>query len=159
MTVLRHEEFDSGCKATCNGPYQNKWSKTMIGYGPEDSNFVLEITYNYPIDKYKIGNDILGITIGAPEDLLNGIKSKCDWKTENGKTFHVSPAGYKFFLEQDDKLKVKEVALSSSDLEASLSFWKGLLEMRVVSQTSNEAVLNYDPTTQTNLKIMSTGGW
>lgn len=35
MHVLRHEEFDSGCKATCNGPYQNKWSKTMIGYGPE----------------------------------------------------------------------------------------------------------------------------
>ena len=55
MKVLRHEEFDSGCKATCNGPYQNKWSKTMIGYGPESCNFVLEITYNYPVDKYRLG--------------------------------------------------------------------------------------------------------
>ena len=65
MTVLRHEEFDQGCEATwyilvyvfffhllfpnstcfSNGPYQNRWSKTMIGYGPESSNFVLEITY------------------------------------------------------------------------------------------------------------------
>ena len=41
MTPLRHEEFDGMCEATCNGPYDNKWSKTMIGYGPEDNNFVL----------------------------------------------------------------------------------------------------------------------
>ena len=64
----------------------------------------------------------------------------------------------RFFLENDDKLKVKEVALSTSDLEKSLSFWKGLLEMQVVSLTSHEAELNYDPTTQTNLKLISTGG-
>uniref|UniRef100_A0A8C5PYU8 Glyoxalase domain-containing protein n=1 Tax=Leptobrachium leishanense TaxID=445787 RepID=A0A8C5PYU8_9ANUR len=44
MTVLRHEEFE-GCKATCNGPYDGKWSKTMIG--SEDKHFVVELTYNY----------------------------------------------------------------------------------------------------------------
>ena len=27
MRVLRHEEFDSGCEATCNGPYGGAWSK------------------------------------------------------------------------------------------------------------------------------------
>lgn len=27
------------------GPYDGKWSKTMIGYGPEDKQFVLELTY------------------------------------------------------------------------------------------------------------------
>ena len=43
--VAGHEEFEQGCEATCNGPYDGKWSKTMIGYGPEDSHFVLEITY------------------------------------------------------------------------------------------------------------------
>ena len=31
MTVLRHEEFEKGCEAACNGPYDGKWSKTMIG--------------------------------------------------------------------------------------------------------------------------------
>ncbi len=35
MKILRHEEFDVECEATCNGPFKNKWSKTMIGYGPE----------------------------------------------------------------------------------------------------------------------------
>ena len=68
----------------------------MIGYGPESSNFVLEITYNYPIDKYRVGNDILGITIGAPGDLFESIRSKVDWKAEvDTRLSYVSPAGYK----------------------------------------------------------------
>lgn len=98
MTVLRHEEFEQGCEATCNGPYDGKWSKTMIGYGPEDSHFVLEITYNYPIDKYQLGNDFLGVTIGAPSDRMAEIKSIGDWKEENVQLYTKSPAGYKFFF-------------------------------------------------------------
>ena len=29
----------------------------MIGYGPEDDHFVLELTYNYGVKEYKLGND------------------------------------------------------------------------------------------------------
>ncbi len=29
----------------------------MIGYGKEQSYFVLELTYNYGIKSYKLGND------------------------------------------------------------------------------------------------------
>jgi len=29
----------------------------MIGYGDEKNNFVLELTYNYGISKYRHGND------------------------------------------------------------------------------------------------------
>ena len=39
MKVLRHEEFEKGCEAACNGPYDGRWSKTMVGFGPEDSGF------------------------------------------------------------------------------------------------------------------------
>jgi len=156
MKVLRHEEFDQGCEATCNGPYQNKWSKTMIGYGPESCNFVLEITYNYPIDKYRVGNDILGITIGAPGDLFESIRSKVEWKSEvDTKLSYVSPAGYKFFLENDEALRIKEVSLSTSNLTKTLEFWETLLEMQVVSKDTNQAVLNYDPKTQTNLRFVT----
>ncbi|CDW52663.1 Glyoxalase 2 domain containing protein [Trichuris trichiura] len=56
MRVLRHEEFAQGCKATCNGPFGGKWSKTMVGYGPEDDHFVLEVVYNYGISSYDLGN-------------------------------------------------------------------------------------------------------
>ena len=39
-------------------PYDGKWSKTMIGYGPEDNHFVCELTYNYGISKYPLGKKI-----------------------------------------------------------------------------------------------------
>jgi len=29
----------------------------MIGYGAEDSHFVLELTYNYGVGSYQLGND------------------------------------------------------------------------------------------------------
>ena len=44
------------CLLLCS-PYDGKWSKTMIGYGPEDNHFVMELTYNYGIKQYKRGND------------------------------------------------------------------------------------------------------
>merc|ERR1711884_471171 len=156
MTVLRHEEFEQGCEATCNGPYDGKWSKTMIGYGPEDSHFVLEITYNYPIDKYQLGNDFLGVTIGAPSDRMAEIKSIGDWKEENGQLFTKSPAGYKFFLEKDDVLHIKQVALSTANLETSLQFWKDILGMKVLSKDDKHALLTYEETKQASLRLVST---
>jgi hypothetical protein len=29
----------------------------MVGYGPEDKHFVIELTYNYGIGSYQMGND------------------------------------------------------------------------------------------------------
>ena len=31
----------------------------MIGYGPEASHFVIELTYNYGVREYALGNDSL----------------------------------------------------------------------------------------------------
>lgn len=67
-SAFRHEEFEKECDAACNGPYAGKWSKTMIGYGPEDDQFVLELTYNYGVeDGYQLGNDFRGIVIQSTE--------------------------------------------------------------------------------------------
>ena len=38
-------------------PYDGLWSKSMVGFGPEDNHFVVELTYNYGVKKYKRGND------------------------------------------------------------------------------------------------------
>ena len=35
----------------------------MIGYADEDSSFVLELTYNYGVKTYDVGNDFKSITI------------------------------------------------------------------------------------------------
>ena len=67
MRVLRHEEFEHGCEATCNGPYGGRWSKTMVGLGPERSNFAFELTYNYGVHDYPAGNDLQYFAIAMPE--------------------------------------------------------------------------------------------
>jgi len=61
--VLRHEEFEEGCEASCNGPYSGYWSKTMVGFDNEDVSFVFELTFNYGINSYKRGNDLHSILI------------------------------------------------------------------------------------------------
>lgn len=35
----------------------------MIGYGPEEESFALELTYNYGIDSYTNGNDLQYIAL------------------------------------------------------------------------------------------------
>lgn len=37
--------------------YDGKWSKIMVGFGLEDDYFVVELTYNYGIKIYQLGND------------------------------------------------------------------------------------------------------
>ena len=45
MKVLRHEENAEPCPLTCNGVFDTPWSKTMVGYGPEDGSYALELTF------------------------------------------------------------------------------------------------------------------
>ena len=49
--------------ACIHRPYDGKWSKSMVGYGDEDSHFVLELTYNYGIKHYAKGNDFKVIKV------------------------------------------------------------------------------------------------
>ena len=35
----------------------------MVGYGPEDNHFVVELTYNYNISNYKLGNDFQVVVV------------------------------------------------------------------------------------------------
>ena len=140
MKPLRHEEFDEGCAAACNGPYDNKWSKTMIGYGPEDDSFVVELTYNYTIGSYKLGNDLLGLTLRVPDSNMPAFQEKDSQK----QGFVSAPDGYKFFYEKGPRFDVAKVDLACSNLVASLSFWRDILKMSVIKEDGQSAVLEYD---------------
>lgn len=70
----------------------------MIGYGPEDSHFVVELTYNYGIDSYERGNDFKGITIRSQEAIRRARASGWPVDQENGKFVLEAPGGYKFFV-------------------------------------------------------------
>ncbi|OON20297.1 glyoxalase family protein [Opisthorchis viverrini] len=157
MTVLRHEEFAEGCKAFCNGPYDGKWSKTMIGYGPEDNHFVLELTYNYGIGSYKMGNDFQYIQIDQPE-AFSRLKSG-SWPIISSSTECVEtemPGGYRFriYNREPNGDPVKLVALSSSVLQRSIDYWSRKCGMQLLSSTDTEATLCFDPA-QCHLKLVA----
>ncbi|KAG8293743.1 Glyoxalase domain-containing protein 4 [Homalodisca vitripennis] len=79
-------------------PYDNRWSKTMVGYGPEDNHFVVELTYNYNVNKYEQGNDYQGITIRSREAIARAKAAGWPIREENGLNVVEAPGGYKYFL-------------------------------------------------------------
>ncbi|XP_064477575.1 glyoxalase domain-containing protein 4-like [Ornithodoros turicata] len=161
MKPLRHEEFEEGCRASCNGPYDLNWSKTMVGYGPEDSHFVLELTYNYGIGGYEQGNDFGGVVIRSDKILENARKASWPIKETARDKYLESPGGFKFIIRPVKDYKradpVEEVLLASSDLNKTDAYWKGLLGMKQVYRSNHESVLEYDPD-QTKLRFFQVNG-
>lgn len=176
MTVLRHEVFGEGCKAACNGPYEGQWTKTMIGYGPESgtsanpqSYFVLELTYNYSVKQYALGNDLQYMKIALRKELFDQIVSNCgeQVKFENENLILSSPDGYKFIVSALDgsqrKQDIVEVCLSVKSLNESLKYWRDLLKMKKIiddNLTTNSdtfARLSYDSTNQASISLKQIG--
>jgi len=158
MKVLRHEEFEKGCEAACNGPYDGRWSKTMVGYGPEDNHFVVELTYNYNISNYKLGNDFQGITIQSSEALARAKEVGWPVNQDEGRAVLEAPGGYKFFVIDQpqplDRDPVISVAIGVSDMTKSLQYWAGLLGMIVTSATLSTTSLSYNPVDQASLVLV-----
>lgn len=136
MRVLRHESFDKGCEAACNGRYDSRWTKTMIGYGPENDNFVLELTFNYPISSYKQGNDLEYIKLRVDEQIYEKLKSDARLTLDGDLTVN-SPDGYRFVVAKasnSEKPDVTEVCLTCSNINNSISYWRDLLQMKTVRE-------------------------
>ncbi|CAF4938008.1 unnamed protein product [Pieris macdunnoughi] len=160
MKVLRHEEFSEGCEAACNGPYANRWSKTMVGYGPEDNHFVVELTYNYGITHYEMGNDFIGITIQSSESLKRAAATNWPVKEQNGLKYVEAPGGYKFYIidkpQPVDKDPVVKVSLASSNLAKSIAYWNGLLTLKIFEKTDKSATLGFSDD-QSKLELIDIG--
>uniref|UniRef100_A0A182MGT4 VOC domain-containing protein n=1 Tax=Anopheles culicifacies TaxID=139723 RepID=A0A182MGT4_9DIPT len=153
MKVLRHEEFTQGCDAACNGPYDNRWSKTMIGYGPEASHFVIELTYNYGVKEYALGNDFAGLTI-AGSGILERAREH-GYPVEDGTTDQPSllrsPDGYRVYVVPEAATAsyadpVQRVALNVTDLARSRHYWADTLTMVPIGNGTdpNRVELSYD---------------
>lgn len=160
MKVLRHEEFETGCEAMCNGPYDGKWSKTMVGYGPEDTHFVVELTYNYNINHYALGNDFQGLTIQSSAALARAKAQGWPVHLEEGRSLVLAPGGYKFYIldlaQPQDRDPVLSVAISVSNTMQSVQYWAGLLGMTPVSATATTTSLSYS--NGANLVLVATQG-
>ncbi|XP_047098946.1 LOW QUALITY PROTEIN: glyoxalase domain-containing protein 4 [Schistocerca piceifrons] len=160
MKVLRHEEFTEGCAAACNGPYDNRWSKTMVGYGPEDTHFVVELTYNYNVHSYEKGNDFIGITVRSKEAIERAKAVGWPLEQENGLHVATAPGGYKFFLINDSQPTgrdpVEKVALASSNLSKSIQYWNGILGLKKYNETGTSVLLGFGDN-QAKLELFDIG--
>ena len=98
MTLLR----------TTDRPEQ-KYSLAFVGYGPEDAHAVIELTYNYGVDSYDLGNAFghLAIEVSDAHETCEtvrakgGIVSRAAGPVKGGSTviaFVQDPDGYKIEL-------------------------------------------------------------
>ncbi|NQY27098.1 MAG: lactoylglutathione lyase [Piscirickettsiaceae bacterium] len=70
MKLLRQEDYPDG-----------KFSLAFVGYGDEENNTVLELTYNWDTDNYDLGNGFGHIAIAVP----NAVAACEEIKKRGGK--------------------------------------------------------------------------
>jgi len=88
---------------------EQKYSLAFVGYGSEDAHAVVELTYNYGVDKYDMGNAFGHLAIEVPDaykacetvKAKGGVVSREAGPVKGGSTviaFVEDPDGYKIEL-------------------------------------------------------------
>lgn len=119
----------------------------MIGYGPEDTHFAIELTYNYGVKSYELGNDFLGITIKSSEVIERGKKMNWPMEEKDGVFVLKAPGGYVYNVinePQTSQDPIQKVTLASSDLQRTINYWNGILGMGIIHQAGNSVSLAFD---------------
>lgn len=138
------------------------YSCALVGWGPEKSNFVFELTYNYGIKGYKHGNDLRYIAVSANPVLENAKKHNIPLETFDGHPSLVDPDGYRWVLIDSPKSNfVHYVALNSANLTQPLGtslpkfsgncvligkqgFWHSVLGMKKLAEGPKSVRLGYE---------------
>ena len=90
---------------------EQKYTLAFVGYGPEDAHAAIELTYNYGVHKYDMGNAFGHIAIEVPDaykacemvKAKGGVVSREAGPVKGGTTiiaFVEDPDGYKIELIQ-----------------------------------------------------------
>ncbi|XP_077218216.1 putative lactoylglutathione lyase, chloroplastic [Tasmannia lanceolata] len=129
---------------------EERYTNAFLGYGPEDSHFVVELTYNYGVDKYDIGAGFghFGIAVEDVFKTVDLIKAKGGKVTrepgpvKGGKTviaFVEDPDGYKFeLLERGPTPEpLCQVMLRVGDLDRSINFYEKAFGMELLGKRDN----------------------
>ena len=90
-----------------------KYSLAFVGYDDEKRAAVLELTYNYGVERYDIGTAFGHVAIGVPD-----VKSACDKVRTNGGKVTREPGPVKggtsviAFVEDPDGYKIEFIQTS-----------------------------------------------
>ena len=85
-----------------------KYTLVFLGYGPEESHTVLELTYNYGVDHYEMGTAFGHLAVGVPD-----IYATCEKMRAAGTKITREPGPVKFgttviaFVEDPDGYKIE----------------------------------------------------
>jgi len=156
--VYRHEEFENGCEATCNGPYKGDWSKTMLGPSDE-SRFCLELTYNYGIHHYDLGNEIRSIALKYPGAAEKAKASSYPQEQkEDGSVLVTGPDNSKWLFisgksENGDGEPFYKVSFSSTNVKAGRDFYVDVLGLKEYKQDDGSTLFGYGPQ-QTKVELV-----
>ncbi|KAL6523545.1 hypothetical protein OROGR_017148 [Orobanche gracilis] len=137
---------------------EERYTNAFLGYGPEDSHFVVELTYSkhsqlldFGVDKYDIGGAFGHFGIAVEDDVaktVDLIKAKGGKVTrepgpvKGGKTviaFIEDPDGYKFeLLERGPTPEpLCQVMLRVGDLDRSIEFYEKAFGMDLLRRRDN----------------------
>ncbi|TXG62013.1 hypothetical protein EZV62_013376 [Acer yangbiense] len=143
---------------------EERYTNAFLGYGPEDSHFVVELTYNYGVDKYDIGNGFghFGIAVEDVAKTVDLIKAKGGKVTrepgpvKGGNTviaFIEDPDGYTFELlgRGPTPEPLCQLMLRVGDLDRAINFYKKAFGMELLRKRDNPkykytiAMMGYGP--------------
>ncbi|KAB2077442.1 hypothetical protein ES319_A06G101100v1 [Gossypium barbadense] len=143
---------------------EEQYSNAFLGYGPEDSHFAVELTYNYGVDKYNIGNGFghFGVAVNDVSKTVDLVKAKGGKVTRDpgpvkGGTriiaFIEDPDGYTFELleRKPTPEPLCQVMLRVGDLDRSINFYKKAFGMELLRAKDNPeykyttAMMGYGP--------------
>jgi lactoylglutathione lyase len=92
---------------------EQKYSLAFVGYDDEKRAAVLELTYNYGVERYELGNAFGHVAIGVPD-----VKGTCDRVRTNGGKVTREPGPVKggtsviAFVEDPDGYKIEFIQTS-----------------------------------------------
>ncbi|XP_030947379.1 probable lactoylglutathione lyase, chloroplastic isoform X4 [Quercus lobata] len=143
---------------------EDRYTNAFLGYGPEESNVTVELTYNYGVNKYDIGTGFghFGIAIGDAAKTVDLVKAKGGkvvrepGPVTNGSTVIAmieDPNGYNFeLLERGPTPEpLCQVMLRVGDLDRSINFYKKAFGMELLRKRDNpeykytNAIMGYGP--------------
>ncbi|XP_040371432.1 probable lactoylglutathione lyase, chloroplastic isoform X2 [Rosa chinensis] len=129
---------------------EERYTNAFLGYGPEDSHFVIELTYNYGVDKYDIGTAFghFGVAVEDVAKTVELVKAKGGKVTrepgpvKGGNTviaFVEDPDGYKFeLLERGPTPEpLCQIMLRVGDLDRSIAFYEKAFGMELLRKRDN----------------------
>ncbi len=102
MDLLRRQDYPSG-----------KFTLAFLGYGPEESHTVLELTHNWDVESYELGNAYGHIALGVED-----IYATCDALRKAGANIVREPGPMMHgttviaFIEDPDGYKVELIERS-----------------------------------------------